>query len=177
MKKGSEMWRGQFIQNGTIPLRVNLHHPDELYSNFDRTGQVLSDSMLSYIDKNIKVIPFGIDIEILFFCPGITATKKDAVINLFKTIYRDLYTQSRRRLLLLAMCTACLILICLIFFITGLSCFFNSPLASLYILLGSATAVACAVMLYLSRNLYVAMKNAHRTYKSNIVFKSDPLGA
>lgn len=91
--------RDQFIQDDKAIIPVKITSQERFYSEYDRNGLVMSDDIAAYLDKYVSIIPKRIPVALLFCCPEMSDTKKDAVKNLVKIHYGLKYQKLKRSLL------------------------------------------------------------------------------
>jgi hypothetical protein len=91
--------REQFIQDDKAIIPVKISSQERFYDIYDRNGLMMSDEIAVYLDKNVSIIPRRIPVTLLFCCPDMSDTKKDAVKNLVKIHYGLKYQKLKRNLL------------------------------------------------------------------------------
>jgi hypothetical protein len=91
--------REQFIQDDKAIIPVKIADQEWFYDKYDRNGLMMPDEIAVYLDKNVSIIPKRIPVTLLFCCPDISDTKKDAVKNLVKIHYGLKYQKLKRSLL------------------------------------------------------------------------------
>lgn len=91
--------REQFIQDDKAIIPVKITNQERFYDDYDRNGLMMSDKIAVYLDKNISIIPKRIPVTILFCCPEMSDTKKDAVKNLVRIHYGLKYQKLKRNLI------------------------------------------------------------------------------
>lgn len=136
---------GQLTQAGKGIIPIRIRDPGGFRDPLDPSGLIFNPQTAAYIAACLELLPKKLPVKLLFYCPRLSPTKKDAAARLVNTYY-----QSRRETILREIKSAAC-RVCLELFLgagaASLSCLLSS-LGRLLLWAGTLPAALAAIELW-----------------------------
>jgi hypothetical protein len=163
--------REQFILNDKAIIPVKITNQERFYDEYDRNGLMMSEEIAAYLDKNVSIIPKRIPVALLFCCPEMSDTKKDAIKNMVK-IYDGLKYQKLKRSLIQKLIYLIIVMFAGVLFLTGVYAT-KQNLSDSFFLLAGFLMVWPVFIIYIpaAAALYSNILSVLKVYNAEINFK------